>query len=140
MFAASDVCGVVQRTIRPVRPIARPPTDAHCQSCELREALSERSHRMSHAVVINVTMPATVSPEDGVNMLNEMVIPQARSQEGFQNGTWMADRGNGSGMGVVVFDTEDHANAALQNLKPPAGAPTEFVSSGVYEVGAQAQA
>jgi hypothetical protein len=93
---------------------------------------------MSHAVVINVNLPAQGTPEEGLKMLNEIVIPQARAQEGFQSGTWMNDHGNG--MGVVLFDTEEHANAAQKNLKPPVGTPTTFVSSSVYEVGAQAQA
>jgi hypothetical protein len=93
---------------------------------------------MSHAVVINVNLPAEGTPEEGLKMLNEMVIPQARSQQGFESGTWMND--HGKGMGVVLFDTEQHAMAAQENLKPPAGIPTTFVSSAVYEVGAQAQA
>jgi hypothetical protein len=93
---------------------------------------------MSHAVVINVNLPVDGTPEEGLKMLNEMVIPQARSQEGFQNGTWMND--HGKGMGVVVFDTEEHADAAQKNLRPPVGIPTTFVSSSVYEVGAQAHA
>ena len=93
---------------------------------------------MAHAVVINVTLPTDGTPEDDVKMLNEMVIPQARSQEGFESGTWMND--HGKGMGVVVFDTEAHADAAQKNLKPPAGTPVTFVSSSVYAVGAQAQA
>lgn len=92
---------------------------------------------MSHAVVVNVNLPEDGTPEEGLKMLNEMVIPQARSQEGFQSGTWMND--HGKGLGVVLFDTEAHANAAQHNLKPPVGAPTTFVSSSVYEVGAQAQ-
>jgi hypothetical protein len=93
---------------------------------------------MSHAVVINVNLPGQGTPEDGLKMLNEMVIPQARSQKGFQSGTWMNDHGRG--MGVVLFDTEQHAKAARKNLKPPLGTATTFVSSSVYEVGAQAQA
>jgi hypothetical protein len=93
---------------------------------------------MSHAVVINVNLPALGTLEEGLKMLNEIVIPQARSQEGFQSGTWMNDHGNG--LGVVVFDTEEHANAAQQNLKPPVGTATTFVSSTVYQVDAQAQA
>ena len=98
----------------------------------------ERSNYMSHAVVINVELPTGGAPEDGLKMLNELVIPQAKSQQGFQNGTWMND--HGKGMGVVVFDTEDNANAAQKNLRPPEGTPTKFLSSSVYEVGAQAQA
>jgi len=91
---------------------------------------------MQHAVVINVNLPADGTPEDDQKMLNEMVIPQARSQAGFQNGTWMND--HGKGLGVVVFDTEEHAIAAQQHLRPPAGTPVTFESSSVYEVGAQA--
>jgi hypothetical protein len=93
---------------------------------------------MSHAVVINVNLPGEGTPEDGLKMLNEMVIPQARAQQGFQSGTWMND--HGKGMGVVLFDTEENANAAKQQLRPPVGTPTTFVSSSVYEVGAQAMA
>lgn len=93
---------------------------------------------MSHAVVINVDLPSQGTPEDGLKMLNEVVIPQAKSQEGFQSGTWMND--HGKGLGVVLFDTEQHATDAQKNLKPPADTPTTFVSSSVYEVGAQAQA
>jgi len=93
---------------------------------------------MSHAVVINVNLPGEGTPEEGLRMLNELVIPQARAQEGFQSGIWMNDHGNG--MGVVLFDSEAHATEAQKNLRPPAGTPTTFVSSSVYEVGAQAQA
>ena len=93
---------------------------------------------MSHAVVINVSLPAEGTPEAGIRMLEEVVVPQARSQQGFQSGIWMND--HGKGMGVVLFDTEQHAKAAQKNLKPPVGIPTTFVSSNVYEVGAQAQA
>src|SRR5213595_3424864 len=71
---------------------------------------------MSHAVVINVNLPGEGTPEEGLKMLNEMVIPQARAQKGFQSGTWMND--HGKGMGVVLFDTEENANAALEHLRP----------------------
>ena len=93
---------------------------------------------MSHAVVINVNLPGEGTPEEGLSMLNELVVPQARAQEGFQSGTWMND--HGKGLGVVLFDTEEHANAAQNNLRPPVGTATTFVSSSVYEVDARAQA
>ena len=91
---------------------------------------------MSYAVVINVNLPTQVTPAEDLQVLNEIVIPQARSQSGFESGTWMNDHGHG--MGVVLFDSEEHAKAAQKNLKPPEGIPTTFVSSSVYEVGAQA--
>ena len=75
------------------------------------------------------------SPEEGLAMLRDMVVPHAKSPPGFQNGTWM--NADGDGMGIVVFDTLAHAQAALDALKPLPGGP-ELVSAKVYEVGAQA--
>jgi len=69
-------------------------------------------------------------------MLKELVVPTAKAQSGFQNGIWMRSSDH-SGMGVVVFDTAEHADAAVSALKPPPGGP-ELMSSTVYEVGAQA--
>lgn len=68
-------------------------------------------------------------------MLEEVVVPNAKAQQGFQRGAWMNK--DGAGMGVVIFDTEDNARAALDNLTPPPGGPT-LVSLDVYEVGAEA--
>jgi hypothetical protein len=90
---------------------------------------------MNHAVVMRVKLPADPG-EDGLKMLEEMVIPNAKAQEGFQNGTWMND-GSGNGIGITVFDTEENATAAQDALKPPDGGP-ELVSCDVYMVGAQA--
>jgi hypothetical protein len=91
---------------------------------------------MAHAVVMQVKLPQDGNPEDGQRMLEEVVVPMAKSQPGFTNGTWMHD-GNANGMGVVVFDTAEHAESAKGALKPPPGGP-QLVSSEVYEVGAQA--
>ena len=70
-----------------------------------------------------------------MRMLREQVVPHAKSQPGFQNGTWM-NHGN-EGLGVVVFDSQENADAAKEQLRPPPGGP-ELVSAEVYEVGAQA--
>ena len=91
---------------------------------------------MAHAVVLHVKLPEGGSPEEGQRMLNEQVVPHAKAQAGFQKGTWMHD-GSGGGMGVVVFDTAEHAQAAKEGLKPPPGGP-QLVSSAVYEVNAEA--
>ncbi|GAC1442422.1 MAG: hypothetical protein NVSMB55_13110 [Mycobacteriales bacterium] len=89
---------------------------------------------MAYAVGMNVKLGQS-SPEEGLAMLRDMVVPHAKSQPGFQNGTWM--NADGDGLGVVVFDTREHAEAALDVLKPPPGGPT-LLSAKVYEVGAQA--
>ena len=69
-------------------------------------------------------------------MLEEVVIPLARSQAGFENGTWLHD-GKGNGMGVIVFATAEHAESAQSALRPPPGGP-ELVSIELHEVGGQA--
>ena len=91
---------------------------------------------MAYAVVMHVKLPEQGDDEEGLKMLTEIVVPHAKSQEGFQNGTWVNDR-TGDGMGIVVFATEEQAKAAQEALKPPPGGP-ELVSSEIYAVGAQA--
>ena len=90
---------------------------------------------MAHVVVLRVKIPQAGDPADGLRMLNEMVVPHAKSQPGFQRGTWMNNAGDG--LGVVIFDSEENALAAKDALKPPPGGP-ELVSADVYEVGAEA--
>lgn len=90
---------------------------------------------MAHAVVIEVKLPEGGRSEEGRQMLDEVVVPNAKSQPGFKSGIWM---NNGeAGRAVVVFDSEDHARSALDVLKPPPGGPT-LVSSEVFEVAVQA--
>jgi hypothetical protein len=90
---------------------------------------------MAHAVVFEVTLPDEGRTEEGLRMLEEVVVPNAKAQPGFKSGIWM-NKGS-VGRAVVVFGTEDEAQAALDSLKPPPGGPT-LVSSEVYEVGAEA--
>ncbi|PZS18078.1 MAG: hypothetical protein DLM57_07120 [Pseudonocardiales bacterium] len=90
---------------------------------------------MPHALVMQVKLLDGGESEEGMRILKEMVVPQAKSQAGFQRGTWMNH--GGDGMGVVVFDSAEHAQAAQEDLKPPPGGP-ELVSSVIYEVGAEA--
>ncbi len=92
---------------------------------------------MAQAVVMRVRFSEGQSPEEGQAMLNDIVIPLAKSQAGFKDGTWLHD-GKGHGMGVVVFDTMENAAAAQDVLKPPPGAGPELISSEVYEVAGQA--
>jgi uncharacterized protein YdiU (UPF0061 family) len=90
---------------------------------------------MAHAVLTQVKLGDTSNSDEGRRMLEEMVIPHAKSQAGFQSGIWMNNGGDGTG--VVVFDTLENAQAAQDELKPPPDGP-ELVSCVVAEVGAQA--
>ena len=89
---------------------------------------------MAHAVIMQVNLGHDGNSEAGLRMLEEMVVPHAKSQAGFQSGIWM--NSDGAGTGVVVFDTEQNARAAQEALKPPPDGP-ELISSVVAEVGAQ---
>ena len=90
---------------------------------------------MAHAVVVQVQLPDGGRTEEGMRMLNDVVVPQAKSHEGFQRGMWMHNGANG--MGVIVFDTAEHAGAAQSALKPPPGGPA-LVSSVVFEIDVEA--
>jgi hypothetical protein len=69
---------------------------------------------------------------EGMKMLDEVVIPMAKAQPGFQRGTWMHSNAM-TGTGVIVFDSEDHATAAMGALQPPPGGPT-VINCAVFEI------
>jgi hypothetical protein len=71
------------------------------------------------AVVMQVKLSERVSLEDDLAILRDFVVPLAKAQAGFKNGTWARD-GKGNGIGVIIFDTAENAAAAQDVLKPPA--------------------
>jgi len=85
---------------------------------------------VAHAVVMQVNLVGDAV--EGMKMLDEVVIPQAKAQPGFQRGMWMHNAAR-TGTGVMVFDTEDHASAAMGALQPPPGGPT-VINCAVFEV------
>ena len=89
---------------------------------------------MAHAVVMQVNLVGDA--EEGMKMLDEVVIPLAKAQPGFQRGTWMHNEA-GTGTGVMVFDTEDHASAAMNALQPPPGGPT-VINCAVFQIAREA--
>lgn len=70
-------------------------------------------------------------------LLNEGLIPTAKSLPGFQSGVWT--RAGRKGFGTIIFDTEANATAGQATLAEnrPAEAP-KITQSGVYEVMGQA--
>ena len=89
---------------------------------------------MAHAIVMQVNLVG--DSEEGMKMLDEVVIPLAKAQPGFQRGTWMNQEST-IGTGVIVFDTEEHAAAAVGPLQPPPGGPT-VINCAVYEIAREA--
>jgi hypothetical protein len=89
---------------------------------------------MHYAVALEVKLMGSL--DEGMQMLNDIVIPNAKAQTGFQKGLWLRSAPS-AGLGIVVFDTEENATAALPNLTPPPGGP-ELLSSRVYGVTGEA--
>jgi hypothetical protein len=89
---------------------------------------------MAYATVIQVKIEPDSDREHRHSILNDFVIPEARALPGFETGMWMND-GGGTGTCVVVFDTEDHAKAAMVPLTPVGG--PQVIASDVHEVEVQ---
>jgi len=59
-----------------------------------------------HAVVVRVS----ISGEPDPTALRERVVPRVKQMPGLVAGYWT--RGSGEGLSMVVFDSEEHAKAA----------------------------
>jgi hypothetical protein len=90
---------------------------------------------MSFASVVHV-QPAGGGDLAGTEkMLREHLIPMLKGQPGFQSARFFRGTDGTTGMGIAVFDTEEHANAgrdAMVNNRPPEAPPV--TSSAVYEI------
>ena len=90
---------------------------------------------MTHAVAVTVKIETDSDLTHRRSVLNDSIIPEVKELPGFQKATWMND-GAGTGLCIVVFDTEEHAEAAVTPLTPANG-PT-VITSGIYEVEVEA--
>ena len=91
---------------------------------------------MPFTLVNNVKIEDVDKAREG---LHSQVIPNVKQAPGFVHGTWSADREAGRGVGFMVFDTRENAEAAKQSLANaplPPGVTIENAS--VYEVQGEA--
>ena len=72
--------------------------------------------------------------------LHSQVIPAVKQAPGFVRGTWSADREAGRGIGLIVFDTRENAEAARQFMMTQGPLPpgVTFDSAAIYEVQGEA--
>ena len=89
------------------------------------------------------TLVTTVKIEDvdkAREELHSQVIPGVKQSPGFVHGTWSADREAGRGIGFVVFDTRENAEAAQQFMLTQGPLPpgVTFDSAAIYEVQGEA--
>lgn len=71
--------------------------------------------------------------------LDDQFVPMVKGFEGFQRGIWLVDRHAGKGVGVIVFDTREHAEAAAAQVPPSnPGDPVTLDRIETYEIAAEA--
>ncbi len=69
-----------------------------------------------HAVLIEVDTSGQPDQEAGLKHLREQIVPGVSQAPGFQAGYWLRPLGDARGTSLVLFDTEEHAEAASQAL------------------------
>jgi hypothetical protein len=69
-----------------------------------------------HAVLTSVTIKDQAAAEE---YLRDQVVPNARQAPGFVAGYWV--RGEGEGRGTIVFDSEDAARGAAEQIQERIG-------------------
>jgi hypothetical protein len=69
-----------------------------------------------HAVLTSVTIKDQAK---AVEYLREQVVPNAKQAPGFVGGYWVS--AEGEGRGVIVFESEDAANAASEQISERIG-------------------
>jgi hypothetical protein len=84
-----------------------------------------------YAVVVSV---AVQDGETATKYLREEVVPQVSQAPGFVAGYWVRLEGGNSGRGVMVFESEEVARAASQQVSPAPGGATTIESVDVGEV------
>jgi heme-degrading monooxygenase HmoA len=67
-----------------------------------------------HAVVVTVTIKDL---ETARTFLQEQVVPRASGAPGFVAGYWTRSADGSDGLSMVVFDSEDSANAATEMIR-----------------------
>ncbi|HEV8575333.1 MAG TPA: antibiotic biosynthesis monooxygenase [Dehalococcoidia bacterium] len=92
-----------------------------------------------HAVVGQVKIDQS-REDEARKTLGEIVVHTARAMPGFVGGTWCRALEDARGVSVLLFESEQAARAAAEQMRegPPPGTPATFVSADVFEVVAQA--
>ena len=64
-----------------------------------------------HAVLVEVDA-SEAEREEAVRRLREEIVPNVKQLSGFQSGTWLMLNDDAKGAALVVFDSEENAQAA----------------------------
>ena len=81
-----------------------------------------------HAIVH--TMTITDSPANRARLVDE-VVPRVRQLPGFVRGIWVSDPSAGTATALVVFDTQEAAEAVAATLRDPSHHHDDTVTTSV---------
>ena len=81
-----------------------------------------------HAVVVRVNINDF---DRGRQFLTEEVVPRVKQAPGFVAGYWTRSSSDNKGLSMVVFDTEDQANAAKAMIEQGPPNPDAVTLDGV---------
>jgi hypothetical protein len=85
------------------------------------------------AIVVRESGDAHLIDGSG-DIVRSNVVPLVRAAPGFVSGTWMTDRAGGT-LNVLVFDSEEAANAALERAREAPRPPfMRLARADVFEV------
>ena len=93
-----------------------------------------------HGVIVQVRIDSS-REEEARSALHDVVVPRARALAGFSSGTWLRALEGDGGRGVLLFESEETARAAVEEIRsqgPPPGVPVTLEGVDAYEVLAQA--
>jgi len=93
-----------------------------------------------HAVVTEVNVDAS-REEEARELLNDVVVPQAKQFDGFVAERWLRALEGERGVAVIFFSSEQAARAAVERARsegPPPGGPVSMQSIDLFEVIAEA--
>ena len=81
-----------------------------------------------HAVVFRVTIH---QQDEALRILHEELVPALSQAPGFVAGYWVSI-GDNQGTSVIVFESEDAAQQAMQSGEPP---PPEVFTVDSFDIG-----
>jgi hypothetical protein len=63
-----------------------------------------------HALIVEVDVSGA-DRDQALQRLREEIVPRVKQAAGFESGTWLIPNENAKGFGLILFDTEENAQA-----------------------------
>jgi len=89
-----------------------------------------------YGIIIEVSVDPN-REEEARNMVENMIVPQARTHHGIKAAYWLRSLEGDILRAIQIYDTETNARATaneIQSQGPPPGAPVSLTSISTYEV------